>query len=445
MIKVNDKFIKNLINEDIMAPLKAELNIVDEKIRNKSGAGNDYIGWLDWPLNYDKAEVESIKKISKQIISNTDVFIVIGIGGSYLGAKAAIDFLKTPYYNSLPKNTPDIYFLGNSFSGEELENILTLCDGKRVSVNVISKSGTTTESAIAFRLIKNYMESRYTAEQLKDRIFITTDKQKGALLNYAIEKDYKRFVIPDDIGGRFSVLTAVGLLPIAVCGCDIDAILKGSLNMRNELINAGIENEAYKYALIRNYFLNTDKSIEILVSYDPYLRSFTEWWKQLFGESEGKEGKGLYPSSAIFSMDLHSMGQYIQDGKRILFETVLTQTTPQSTLKVENDSENLDGLNFLTGKTMCEINEKAFIGTTFAHADGGSPTLSIEFDKKDENSFGELCFFFFIACAASAYLLNVNPFNQPGVEAYKKNMFALLGKPGYEDIAEELLKKFKSI
>ncbi|MEG1742836.1 MAG: glucose-6-phosphate isomerase [Clostridia bacterium] len=445
MITFNKNYATKFIDESKVKKLLPLLKSADEKIKNKSGLGNDFVGWIDLPENYDRDEVERIKTASKKIQKNSDIIIVIGIGGSYLGAKAALDFLKTPYYNSIKKDTPDIYFLGNSFSGEELSDVLSLCDKKRISMNVISKSGTTTESSVAFRIIREYLESRYTSDELKDRIFVTTDKAHGALLNFAKAKEYECFVIPDDIGGRFSVLTAVGLLPLAICGCDIDKLLLGAKQTKDVLFSQGISNGAYEYALMRNYFLQNGKSVEMLISYDPYLRSFAEWWKQLFGESEGKNGRGIFPASAVFSTDLHSMGQYIQDGQRIIFETVIKESTPIKSLKIVDDPENLDGLNFLSKKTMFEVNNNAFWGTTLAHSDGGTPTLVIEFQQKNELVFGGLCYFFFIACAASAYMLGVNPFNQPGVEEYKKNMFALLRKPGYENLYNSLTQKIETI
>ncbi|MDD4125625.1 MAG: glucose-6-phosphate isomerase [Eubacteriales bacterium] len=367
------------------------------------------------------------------------------MGGSYLGTKAAVDFLKTPYYNQITKDYPEIYFLGNSFSGEEIKIVLDICRDKRVAVNVISKSGTTAEPAIAFRLIRGFMESKYTKEELKDRIFVTTDAHRGALLSFAKAEGYECFVVPDDIGGRFSVFTAAGLLPLAVCGCDIDAFTEGAAAARKEFIEKKLSCAACRYALLRNYFLQKGKCSEMLVSYDPFLRSYGEWWKQLFGESEGKTGKGIYPTSAIFSTDLHSLGQYVQDGQRILFETVLTQRNISSDLNISDDDQNLDGLNYISGKALSEINSKAFLGTSLAHADGMVPVLEIGFDKKDELSFGELCWFFFASCGVSAYMLGVNPFDQPGVEAYKRNMFALLGKPGYEDAKVFIEEKIKNM
>lgn len=445
MITLNEKFATKFIDKAGAAALSKKLEEAYSALTMKNAAGNDFLGWEDLPVNYDKTEAARIKKAAEKIRGNSDALIVIGIGGSYLGAKAAVDFLKTPYYNQKKKNTPDIYFLGNSFSGEEIEVVFDICKNKRVAVNVISKSGTTTEPAIAFRLVRRFMESKYGEEELKDRIFVTTDAHKGALLSFAKAKGYECFVVPDDVGGRFSVFTAVGLLPLSACGCDIDRLMEGTAKARKEFLEKKTEHPACRYALLRNYFLGDGKCSEMLISYDPFLRSYGEWWKQLFGESEGKDGKGIYPTSGIFSTDLHSLGQYVQDGQRILFETVLTQRKTSSGMSVENDSENLDGLNFISGKSMFEVNEKAFLGTSLAHADGGVPVLEIGFDSKDELSFGELCWFFFAACGVSAYMLGVNPFNQPGVEAYKKNMFALLGKPGYEGAKATLEEKIKTL
>ncbi len=443
MISFNEKYASRFIDGAKTKEFENSLNDAFGTLVNKSGKGNDYLGWLDLPVNYDKDEAERIKKAASKIKANSDALIVIGIGGSYLGAKAAVDFLGTPYYNQKKKNTPDVYFLGNSFSGEEAKEVFEICRDKRVSLNVISKSGTTTEPALAFRLAREFMASKYTEEELKDRIFCTTDARKGALLTLAKSKGYECFVVPDDVGGRFSVFTAVGLLPLAVCGFDIDDLIAGTASMRKEFLEKGVSHPACRYALLRNYFLSLGKCTEMMVSYDPFLRSYGEWWKQLFGESEGKDGKGIYPTSAIFSTDLHSLGQYVQDGQRILFETVLTDSSPDEPFRLPSDSEDLDGFNFVAGSTLADVNKKAFVGTALAHTDGGVPVLEIKFDKKDEFSFGELCWFFFVSCGVSAYLLGVNPFNQPGVEAYKKNMFALLGKPGYEELANELEKKIK--
>ncbi len=445
MITLNEKFASKFIDQKELASLGKALEAAYSALNAKSGKGSEFTGWVDLPVNYDKNEVERIKKAAEKIRGNSDVLIVIGIGGSYLGAKAAVDFLKTPYYNQLSKNNPEIYFLGNSFSGEEIEIVLGLCREKRVAVNVISKSGTTAEPAIAFRLVRRFMESKYTKSELKDRIFVTTDAKKGALLSFAKNAGYERFTVPDDIGGRYSVFTAVGLFPLAVCGCDIDALIAGTAAERERFLAEGINHPACRYSLLRNHFLSKGKCSEILISYDPFLRSYGEWWKQLFGESEGKEGKGIYPTGAIFTTDLHSLGQYIQDGQRLLFETALTKRENPETPVITHDEDDLDGLNYISGKPLSEVGSKAFLGTSLAHSDGGVPVLQITFDKKDEFSFGELCWFFFAACGVSAYMLGVNPFDQPGVEAYKKNMFALLGRPGYESAKDFLEEKINNI
>ena len=431
-IKLNDTYLAQGACRTEAAAFLPLLRDADEKIRNKSGAGSDYVGWIDLPVDYDREEVARIKKTAAAIQAHSDVFVVIGIGGSYLGAKAAIDFLRSPNYNTIRKRTPDIYFIGNSFSGSEILEVISLCEGKDVSVNVVSKSGTTTESAIAFRVMLSYMQSRYSKDELRRRIFATTDAHTGALKQLADENGFETYVVPEDIGGRFSVLSAVGLLPIAVCGADIDKILAGAAAEREALFAAGLSNDAYKYALYRNAFLADGKEVEILCSYEPALRSLTEWWKQLFGESEGKDGKGLFPASAIFSTDLHSLGQYIQQGERCLFETVLWVKEPKADVEIGFEEANGDGLNFVAGKTVHYVNRKAFEGTVLAHTDGDVPNIILELDKQDEYNLGYMIYFFEKACGLSGYLLGVNPFDQPGVESYKKNMFALLGKPGYE-------------
>ena len=443
MITLNEKFALSFENENTLAALRPRLEKALATLKEKGGAGSDFLGWFDLPLTHDKEEVARIKAAAAKIRSNSDAVIVIGIGGSYLGARAGVDFIKTPYYNQLKKDAPEIYFLGNSFSGEELDAVLGICREKRVSVNVISKSGTTTEPAVAFRAVRDFMESKYTENELKDRVFVTTDAHRGALLSYARAKGYETFVVPDDVGGRYSVFTAVGLLPLAVCGCDIDALIQGTANERERFLSQGIKHPACRYALLRNYFLEQGKDSELFVSYDPFLRSYGEWWKQLFGESEGKDGKGIYPTSAVFSTDLHSLGQYVQQGQRILFETVVNESEPYGGYTLKAAKEDLDGLNYLAGANMAQIDRRAFTGTSLAHSDGGVPVLEIVFDKKDERSFGELCWFFFASCGVSAYMLGVNPFDQPGVEAYKKNMFALLGKPGYEELGKELSARIK--
>lgn len=404
-----------------------------------TGLGNGFIGWVDLPANYDKEEFQRIKAAAAKIKSDTDVFIVIGIGGSYLGARAAIEFIKSPNYNALPKKTPDIYFTGNSISSSALAELLQLCEGKEVSINMISKSGTTTEPAIAFRVFRGLLEKKYGKEGAAKRIYCTTDRAKGTLKQLADKEGYETFVVPDDVGGRYSVLTAVGLLPIAVSGADIGRLMQGAAKAREELSCPDLEkNDCYRYAALRNILYRKGKEIEVLASYEPCYTLMCEWWKQLFGESEGKDGKGLFPASVIFSTDLHSMGQYIQQGRRSLFETVVLFDAVKQEICLESDAENVDGLNFLAGKSMAYINEKAFEGTVLAHTDGGVPNLVLHIRDFSEESLGYLIYFFEKACAISGYLLGVNPFDQPGVESYKKNMFALLGKPGYEEQKEAL-------
>lgn len=438
-IKINQSFANDFLRENDIKGLISQVNTAHNMLEQKNGLGNDFLGWLDLPVNYDKEEFARIKKAAEKIKSDTDILVVIGIGGSYLGARAAIEFLKSPYYNNFKKDTPDIYFAGNSISGSALADLLTLCENKRVSVNIISKSGTTTEPAVAFRVFRKLLEERYGEKEAAERIYCTTDKARGTLKQLADEKGYECFVVPDDVGGRFSVLTAVGLLPIAAAGADIDALMAGAAAAREEYANPDIENnDCYKYAALRNAFYRKGKEIELLVSYEPRFTMMAEWWKQLYGESEGKDNKGLFPASVVFSTDLHSMGQYVQDGKRILFETVVTIDDCGKDVIIEKEESDGDGLNFLAGKPMSFVNRKAFEGTVLAHTDGGVPNLVISLDKADEDNLGRLIFFFEKACAVSGYMLGVNPFDQPGVESYKKNMFALLGKPGYEAQKAEL-------
>ncbi len=413
-----------------------------EMLHNKTGAGSDFLGWVNLPVDYDREEFAKIKASAEKIKSDSDVLVVVGIGGSYLGARAAIEMLSHSFYNNLPKNkrkAPEIYFVGNNISSTYLTDLLELLDGREVSVNVISKSGTTTEPAIAFRIFKEYMENKYGREEARKRIYATTDKARGALKKLSDEEGYESFVIPDDVGGRFSVLTAVGLLPIAVCGASIDDIMKGAADAYELYKNPNLEeNDCYKYAAARNALYRKNKTTEIMVNYEPSLHFFTEWWKQLFGESEGKDQKGIFPAGVDFSTDLHSMGQYIQDGLRNIFETVLSVEKPKKSITVKEDRDNVDGLNFLAGKEMDFVNKKAFEGTLLAHTDGGVPNLILNIPQLNDYYFGQLVYFFEKACGISGYLLAVNPFDQPGVEAYKKNMFALLGKPGYEDERKKL-------
>ena len=435
----NSSYAQDFLRENDIKGLAAQVSAADLMIKEKNGLGNDFLGWVDLPENYDKEEFARIKKAAEKIKNDTDVLVVIGIGGSYLGARAAIEFLKSHYYNNLTKDTPDIYFAGNSISGSALADLLAICEGKRVSVNIISKSGTTTEPAVAFRVFRKLLEERYGEEEAASRIYCTTDKARGTLKQLADAKGYECFVVPDDVGGRFSVLTAVGLLPIAAAGADIDALMAGAAAAAKEYSNPDIEqNDCYKYAAIRNAMYRKGKAIELLVSYEPRFTMMAEWWKQLYGESEGKDNKGLFPASVVFSTDLHSMGQYIQDGSRILFETVVTIGNCGKDVTIEKEENDGDGLNFLAGKPMSFVNSKAFEGTVLAHTDGGVPNFVIEVDNANEEDLGRLIYFFEKACAVSGYMLGVNPFDQPGVESYKKNMFALLGKPGYEAQKAEL-------
>ena len=433
-LKFNSSYAKDFIRENDLKGLEAQVAAAHETVNAKSGLGNDFLGWVDLPVNYDKEEFSRIKAAAAKIRQDTDILIVIGIGGSYLGARAAIEFLKGPYYNNLRDGAPEIYFAGNSISGAYLSDIMELCKGKRVSVNIISKSGTTTEPAVAFRVLRKYLEEQYGEEEAAKRIYCTTDKARGTLKKLADEKGYECFVVPDDVGGRYSVLTAVGLLPIAAAGADIDKLMSGAAAAMVEYNEPDMnKNDCYLYAAIRNAFYRKGKAVELLVSYEPRFTMMAEWFKQLYGESEGKDNKGLFPASVTFSTDLHSMGQFIQDGSRVMFETVVTFGESDNDITIEAESDNGDGLNFLAGKTMSYVNSKAFEGTVLAHTDGGVPNLVINVDKPDEENLGRIIYFFEKACAISGYLLGVNPFDQPGVEGYKKNMFALLGKPGYEE------------
>ncbi len=433
------KYAADFIRENDLRGLETQLAAAHELLHNGTGLGNDFTGWVNLPFDYNKDEFARIKKAAEKIKADTDVFVVIGIGGSYLGARAAIEFLKSDNYNALPKDTPDIYFAGNSISGSALSDLLKICEGKRVSVNIISKSGTTTEPAVAFRVFRKLLEERYGEAEAAKRIYCTTDKARGTLKKLADEKGYECFVIPDNVGGRYSVLTAVGLFPIAVSGADIDALMAGAAAAAKDYAEPDMyKNDCYTYAALRNAFYRRGKSVEMLVSYEPRFTMMAEWFKQLFGESEGKDNKGIFPASAVFSTDLHSLGQFIQDGTRIMFETVVNIGDCGSDIVIEAEEDDGDGLNFLAGKPMSFVNGKAFEGTVLAHTDGGVPNLVISLDKADEENFGRLVYFFEKACGISGYMLGVNPFDQPGVESYKKNMFALLGKPGYESAKAEL-------
>lgn len=442
-LKFNSKYSESIVSPaDIKAIAPKAVKAMDT-LMSKTGEGNDFLGWIDLPTNYDKEEFDRIKKSAEYIKKNADVLIVIGIGGSYLGARAVVEAVKSYNYNLLAKDTPQIYFIGNSISPSSLNEIVSLCDGKDVCVNVISKSGTTTEPAIAFRVFRELINSRYSKEEAAKRIFCTTDAHKGTLKELADKEGYETFVVPDDVGGRFSVLTAVGLLPIAVAGIDIDALMLGARNAQNELCDTDIEkNPALKYAAVRNCFYNKGKKMECFVSYEPNMTMFNEWLKQLFGESEGKDGKGLFPVSCVFSTDLHSLGQYIQEsGSDKMFETVVKFNNCLNDYVIDEQEGNIDGLNFLAGEKMSVVNDKARLGTLLAHTEGGVGNLIVEVEKLGAEEIGYLIYFFEKACAISGYILGVNPFNQPGVESYKKNMFALLGKPGYESEKEKLEKQ----
>jgi len=442
-VNLDLQHLAGFLDRDELSRMEPQVRLAHDTLHARTGPGNQFLGWLDLPADYDREEFSRIQAAAEKIRSDTDVFVVIGIGGSYLGARAAVEFLKSPYYNALKKDTPDIYFAGNSISSSALSELLSICEGKRVSVNIISKSGTTTEPAIAFRVFRALLEKEYGAEGARGRIYCTTDRARGTLKQIADREGYETFVIPDDIGGRYSVLTAVGLLPIAVCGADLGALMEGARCAQEEYKNPGLEsNSCYQYAAIRNLLYRKGRAIEILASYEPCFALMCEWWKQLYGESEGKDQKGLFPASVIFSTDLHSMGQYIQDGRRILFETVVLFEKAKHEIYLGSDPENADGLNFLAGRPMSYVNEKAFEGTVLAHSDGGVPNVVLRVPDFSEQSLGGLIYFFEKACAVSGYLLGVNPFDQPGVESYKKNMFALLGKPGYEAEKRALEARF---
>lgn len=416
-----------------------------EELLGREGAGNDYLGWIDLPVDYDKEEFARIKKASAKIQGDSEVLLVIGIGGSYLGARAAIEFLRHNFYNMVSKEirkTPEIYYVGNSISSTYLKHLIDVVGDRDFSVNIISKSGTTTEPAIAFRVFKEMLEKKYGKAEAGKRIYATTDKAKGALKNLAEEEGYETFVVPDDVGGRFSVLTAVGLLPIAASGADIDKLMQGAAAARDMAMNKGFEeNDALLYAAVRNILHRKGKSVEILANYEPSLHYVSEWWKQLYGESEGKDQKGIFPASVDLTTDLHSMGQFIQDGSRIMFETVLNVEASSEEMILHEEPVDLDGLNYLAGKSVDFVNKSAMNGTILAHTDGKVPNLMFHIPRQDEFSLGQLFYFFEFACGVSGYILGVNPFNQPGVESYKKNMFALLGKPGFEKEREELLKR----
>ncbi len=435
----------SFIADHEMENIKKQVLDAKELLVSRKGPGNDFLGWIDQPVAYDKEEFDRIKKAAAKIQSDSDILLVVGIGGSYLGARAAIEFLRHSFYNVVDKSvrkTPEIYFVGNSISSTYLKHLIQVIGDKDFSINMISKSGTTTEPAIAFRILKKLAEEKYGKAEAAKRIYATTDRVKGSLKGLATEEGYETFVVPDDIGGRFSVLTAVGLLPIAVSGADIDKLMQGAAQGREAALNNDFENnDALKYAAARNILLRKGKQIEILANYEPSVHYVSEWWKQLYGESEGKDQRGIFPASVDLTTDLHSMGQFIQDGSRNIFETVINIETSREEIIIEEEPVDLDGLNYLAGKSVDFVNKSAMNGTILAHTDGQVPNLLINVPQVDEIALGQLFYFFEFACGVSGYLLGVNPFNQPGVESYKKNMFALLGKPGYEEQREALLKR----
>jgi glucose-6-phosphate isomerase len=436
---------KSFISEDELRNMSSHAEAAKEQLLSKSGAGSDFLGWIDLPINYDKEEFERILKAADKIKADSDILLVIGIGGSYLGARATIEALTHSFYNNLSKETrkaPQIYFVGNSISGTYLKHLMDLVADKDFSINMISKSGTTTEPAIAFRVFKKMLEQKYGKDEAKKRIYATTDKARGALKSFATAEGYESFVVPDDVGGRFSVLTAVGLLPIAAAGIDIAELMSGAAVARQSCIdNNFYENDSMLYASVRNLLLRKGKNIEIVANYEPSLHYVSEWWKQLYGESEGKDQKGIFPAAVDLTTDLHSMGQFIQDGSRTMFETVLNIETPREDITLELEANDLDGLNYLAGKTMDFVNKSAANGTILAHTDGNVPNLVVNIPEQTAFYLGQLFYFFEFACGVSGYILGVNPFDQPGVESYKKNMFALLGKPGFEKERESLLKR----
>lgn len=441
-LQLNDFYIKKFIKDNELSEIEPLVEAVHKLIEDRKGAGSDFLGWVNLPANYDREEFLRIKEVAEKVKNDSDVFIVIGIGGSYLGARAIIEALNSPLHNFLRNDVPKIFFVGNDISATHLNEIIKLCEDKEFSVNIISKSGTTTEPAVAFRVFKELLEKKYGKNGAKSRIFCTTDKEKGKLKSLAVKNGYEQFVVPDDVGGRFSVLTAVGLLPIAVSGIDIDGLIEGALKASNDFKVCDIKkNICYKYAAIRNILYRKGKLVEMLVSFEPSLLVFNEWFKQLFGESEGKDEKGIFPSSAIFSTDLHSLGQYIQDGHKMLFETVINIKKPKEDFYIKPVEGDFDELNYLADQNMSEVTQKVLKATVIAHTNGNVPNIVLEIEKLDEFEFGYLIYFFEKACAMSGYMLGVNPFNQPGVESYKKNMFALLGKPGFDELRKKLLEE----
>ena len=442
MIKVDLSSISTFVSQDALDAMAPRVAAAHQTLESGSGAGNDFLGWRELPVNYDKEEFARIKKAAAKIQSDSQALVVIGIGGSYLGARAVIDLIQSPNYNLKKKNTPDIFFAGNTLSTDAVLEVLELVGDRDFSINVISKSGTTTEPAVAFRIFKAALEKKYGKEEARGRIYATTDAHKGALKGLADAEGYEEFVVPDDVGGRYSVLTAVGLLPIAVAGIDIDELMAGAAEaMKTFGADKSMSNPVWKYVAARNCLYEGGKKVELLACFEPAFRFMSEWWKQLYGESEGKDGKGLFPASVEFTADLHSMGQYIQEGERVMFETVVRYDQPHGQVVIGEDADNVDGLNFLAGKDLHFVCEQAMRGTRLAHVDGGVPNILIETDTISARSTGELIYFFELSCGISGYVLGVNPFNQPGVEAYKKNMFALLDKPGYSDLRADLLAR----
>lgn len=440
-VKMNGRHLAKFVADDEFDAIFPQVSLAHETLHGKTGPGSDFLGWVDLPVDYDKEEFVRIKKAAAKIQSDSDVLVVIGIGGSYLGARAAIEALKGTLYNNTCKGTPQIFYVGNSISPAYLQSVLDACEGKDISVNVISKSGTTTEPALAFRIFKALLEKKYGKDGAKGRIYATTDKARGTLKELSADEGYETFVVPDDVGGRYSVLTAVGLLPIAAAGCDIDALMAGAAKAREELAVCSTQNECYRYAAARNILYRKGKSVELMACYEPNFTMMNEWYKQLFGESEGKDQKGIFPASVDLTTDLHSMGQFIQDGSRIMYETVMCVENSRSEVVLQEEPVDLDGLNYLAGKTVDFVNKSAMNGTILAHTDGNVPNLLVNIPAQDEYSLGQLFYFFEFACGVSGYISGVNPFNQPGVESYKRNMFALLGKPGFEKEREELLKR----
>ena len=441
-VKFNGKHLARFVKESEFAAIYPQVEAAHNLLESRTGPGNDFLGWVDLPVNYDKEEFARIKQAAAKIMSDTDVLLVIGIGGSYLGARAAIEAMAGSLYNATRTNTPEIYFVGNSISSSYLNQVLKICEGKRVSLNIISKSGTTTEPAVAFRVVKEYIEKTYGKQEASARIVAITDAVKGALKTLATQEGYRTFVVPDNVGGRYSVLTPVGILPIVVAGFDIRAMLKGAAAEREALLVKSADNEAVKYAAMRNLlYSELGKKVEILVTFNPKLQYLGEWWKQLYGESEGKDLKGIFPASIVCTTDLHSMGQFIQEGDRVMFETTVTVAKSNREVVIGSDEQNLDQLNYLAGQRVEHCNAMAQLGTKLAHIDGGVPQMEVGIERINEENLGALFYFFEFACGISAYVLGINPFNQPGVEAYKKNMFALLRKPGYEAQTEAILKR----